>query len=366
MVIRLSRVSYLLFVFVSFGCLSGYHRCDESVSLDTNSDSAKRFPTLRDAQTPETIYQSDVPNIDSHNIYSEVSTHSDITFDLTARVDEPNRLIAIGDLHGDTNAARNALRLAGAIDEQSRWIGGDLAVVQVGDLIDRGGQDREVIELMQYIKRDARHYGGELYLMNGNHEIMNVCLDFGYVHVDAWDDFDDIEYDPTDQFIESFPAYMRGRVAAFYPGGPLARLLARQRIVLITKDTVFVHGSLLPEHVAYGVDRINREVSEWMLGRAYEPLEVIGSGGPMWLRTYAYEVSQKDCEMLEGVLESLSVERMVIAHTVQYEGITSACKGKVWRIDTGMSDYYGGNVSVLQISDEGVSILTWPPNNTRF
>ncbi len=36
----------------------------------------------------------------------------------------PVRVVAIGDLHGDLEAARSALRLAGAIDEQDQWIGG--------------------------------------------------------------------------------------------------------------------------------------------------------------------------------------------------------------------------------------------------
>src|SRR6476469_6597063 len=38
------------------------------------------------------------------------------------------RLVAIGDLHGDLGGTRAALRAAHAIDDQDRWIGGDLVV----------------------------------------------------------------------------------------------------------------------------------------------------------------------------------------------------------------------------------------------
>src|SRR5688572_30209254 len=38
----------------------------------------------------------------------------------------PARLVAIGDVHGDLAATRAVLRLAGAIDERDRWIGGEL------------------------------------------------------------------------------------------------------------------------------------------------------------------------------------------------------------------------------------------------
>src|SRR5262245_48852707 len=42
------------------------------------------------------------------------------------------RVVAIGDLHGDVDAARDALRIAGAIDDRAHWIGGELVVVQTG------------------------------------------------------------------------------------------------------------------------------------------------------------------------------------------------------------------------------------------
>jgi hypothetical protein len=38
-----------------------------------------------------------------------------------------------------------------------------------------------------------------------------------------------------------------------------------------------------------------------------------------------------------------------MGHTVQEGGITSACDGKAWRIDVGMSHHYGGPVEVLEI-----------------
>src|ERR1700733_10552472 len=43
------------------------------------------------------------------------------------------RIVAIGDLHGDLDHTRRALRLAGAIDAGDRWTGGHLVVVQTGD-----------------------------------------------------------------------------------------------------------------------------------------------------------------------------------------------------------------------------------------
>src|SRR5688572_16450107 len=60
------------------------------------------------------------------------------------RFSAPGRIVAVGDLHGDLQSTRQALRLARAIDEKDHWIGGDLTLVQCGDQLDRGDQEREI------------------------------------------------------------------------------------------------------------------------------------------------------------------------------------------------------------------------------
>jgi hypothetical protein len=50
---------------------------------------------------------------------------------LTTWLPAPERLIAIGDLHGDLSKTRAALGVAQVIDENDHWIGGKTVVVQV-------------------------------------------------------------------------------------------------------------------------------------------------------------------------------------------------------------------------------------------
>jgi hypothetical protein len=42
---------------------------------------------------------------------------------------------------------------------------------------------------------------------------------------------------------------------------------------------------------------------------------------------------------------------------VQSTGITSACEGRVWRIDVGLSHAFGGPIEALQIEDDQVVVL---------
>jgi hypothetical protein len=57
------------------------------------------------------------------------------------------------------------------------------------------------------------------------------------------------------------------------------------------------------------------------------------------------------------VLSLLSAKRLVVGHTVQEQGINSACDGRVWRIDVGLSRFYGKPPSVLEIRSNTVRAI---------
>ena len=53
--------------------------------------------------------------------------------------DGVDRIVAIGDVHGDYDNYIAVLQLAGIVDGRGRWIAGDTHLVQTGDIADRGG-----------------------------------------------------------------------------------------------------------------------------------------------------------------------------------------------------------------------------------
>jgi hypothetical protein len=252
------------------------------------------------------------------------------------------RIVAIGDLHGDADAARAALRLGGAIDAEDRWIGGDLVVVQVGDQLDRGDQEQELIDLLDRLARDAAADGGAVIVLNGNHELMNVAGDFRYVTPGGMDAFGGAE----------------GRRAAFAPGGPWAKRLATRPIYAIVGDTLFAHGGVLPAHLDHGLERMDREARAWLRGESEElPVALLDQQSPLWTRAYGTP-DARACAKAREVLERLRLVRMVVAHTVQEEGAASACDGQVWRIDVGLARRYGGPIQVLVIEAGGARVLS--------
>jgi hypothetical protein len=240
------------------------------------------------------------------------------------------RVIAIGDLHGDLDVTRRALRLAGAIGAEDHWIGGALVVVQTGDAIDRGDDDRAVLDLLEQLRGEAARAGGALIALSGNHEIMNVSGDLRYVSARSAAAFGD-------------------RARAFAPGSTYARLLANWPVIAKVGDSVFVHGGVLPQHVRYGIDAINREAAAWMRGEGAPPVLLMQDDAPVWTRLYSQDPDGAACAQLERVLRELGAARMVVGHTPQPRGISAACAEHVWRIDTGMSHVYGGALQLLEI-----------------
>lgn len=286
--------------------------------------------------------------------------------ELSPRSSRPaaERVVAIGDIHGDLDAAKKALRAAGAIDASDAWIGGKLVVVQTGDQIDRGKDDRAVLDLFEKLKGEAKSAGGEVVALSGNHEIMNAMFDFRYVAPEAWAAFDGFTpTGPEASHAARFGETKRGRASAFAPGGAYAKLLAERPLVVRVGDTVFVHGGVHKKHVTYGIDRINDGVRDWLTGAAPAPPAIaVADDGPIWTRAYSEgaTLGPDACNNLGDVLSKLRAVRIVMGHTVQESGITSACDGKAWRIDVGMSDHYGGPVQVLEIKGGAVNVLRAP------
>ncbi|XVE80904.1 hypothetical protein DITRI_Ditri15bG0018700 [Diplodiscus trichospermus] len=306
----------------------------------------------------------------------------------------PDRLVAIGDLHGDFEKSKQAFRLAGLIDGSDRWCGGSTTVVQIGDVLDRGGEELKILYFLEKLKREAAKSGGKLITLNGNHEIMNVEGDFRFVTKKGLEEFNVWAYwydignrmkslchglekphDPFNGIPSSFPGVpemfchsIRSRIAALRPDGPIARrFLANNATVLVVGDSVFVHGGLLKKHVDYGLERINEEVRDWingLMGRR-APGHCKGRNGVVWLRKFSYELEKNcDCSLLEHVLATIpGAKRMIMGHTIQEIGINGACDNRAIRIDVGMSKgCINGLPEVLEIyRNSELKVLTSNP-----
>jgi hypothetical protein len=271
------------------------------------------------------------------------------------------RVVAIGDLHADIGVTRRAFRLAGATDGNDQWIGKSLTVVQLGDIIGRSDDERQVLDFIFEIRRKAEAGGGKVHVLIGNHEVMAGRIDNQAVGPNPFPGFEGIPgLNLNDPRLRILPPNERARGAALMPGGAYAKRLAEFPTVLRLGGTIFVHGGVTPRWARYGIDKINEEMRQWLMGRSPEPDSAKGvddGDRAMWTRQFSSNVDPGDCAELEESLAVLGARRMIVAHTV-HPRITPRCDSKVWAIDVGMSRAYGGNIEVLEIvNDEVLSVL---------
>lgn len=268
-----------------------------------------------------------------------------------------NRVVAIGDLHSDINATRQVFRLAGATNENDEWIGGELTIVQLGDLIGRSDDERQVLDFIFAIQAQAETHGGKVYALIGNHEVMGGRVDNQAVGPNPFLAYVGMPgLNLNDPRLQHLPPNERARGAALMPGGPYARRIAEFPTVLKLGTTVYVHGGVVPRWAEYGIDRINAEVSAWLRGETTEPdssQRVDDSDRVMWARHFTSRVDERTCAMLDESLRILGARRMIVAHT-RHAGITAYCGGKLWATDVGMSRAYGGQIQVLELIDDEV------------
>jgi len=272
------------------------------------------------------------------------------------------RIVAVGDLHGDATAAREALRLGGLVDEAGNWAGGDAVLVQVGDVLDRGDREKDTLELLDRLEAQAEEAGGKVHALLGNHEFINVAGDYRYTSPANLAAFPVLESDVPAELLALLPPPHRGRGSAFLPGGYVTRKLADHDVAVVVGDNAFAHAGILPEHVIYGLDLINGEAHDWLSGRRPDMPEILADRrrSPVWTRLYCGDplFPQEVCDTLDDALDLLGAKRMIVGHTVQDGGITSGCGGRIWCIDVGMSSFYeGASVEVLEIVGDRVTPL---------
>jgi len=192
------------------------------------------------------------------------------------------RIVVIPDVHGAYEALVELLKATGMVDESLSWTGGDTHLVSLGDLVDRGGGSRAAMDLFMRLEAEAPTAGGQVHVVLGNHEHMNLIGDLRYVSGAEYAAFADEEpegarerarqdfagahpdLDADEQtvaFQKRYPPGFFGHRAAFRPSGHYGRWLMGLPILIVINDTAFVHGGLPRQTSMLSPAELNRGFS---------------------------------------------------------------------------------------------------------
>lgn len=302
----------------------------------------------------------------------------------------PARIVAVGDLHGDYQAWIDVARDAGLIDRNDHWAGGKTVLVQMGDIVDRGPDSLKIIRNLQQLQREAPRAGGKVVVILGNHEAMNLLGDLRYTTAGEYAVFATSRSAPVreaylnqnfkdiaaaakarnkaitdDQIRQSWtektPLGWVEHKLAWAPNGELGLWAAKNPAILKIGDYLFVHGGVSLETSAKAIEVVNRDVAKAMAAsdeRDDSPL--MNPLGPLWYRgllqpdrdAQAFRTAPplSPADETAQILANYNAKHIIVGHTPAKKPIAILYDGKLARIDTAMSSFYGGPLTWLEIS----------------
>jgi len=254
-----------------------------------------------------------------------------------------DRLVIIGDIHGDIKRLKTILIDAKIINNNIEWIAEppNTVVVQMGDQVDSLNRDEsiaewevlddvEVIYFTNLLDKFAQSKGGRFISIIGNHEFMNVIGNYSYVSN------------------KSMANNENKRRDLFKAKGVLSPILSKRPIVLKIGELFFCHAGLTTKHLELlkkydkDISYINRIWKNFVLHSNVlkEDKELFDNilldyNGILWTRELD---NQND---LNEMLKSINCTFMFVGHTVM-DGI-KFYNNKVWYTDTGISRAFGNN-----------------------
>ena len=290
--------------------------------------------------------------------------------------DDAERVVAVGDVHGDLAQLETVLRDASVIDEKERWVGGRTHLVQTGDRLDRGPDSRKVMDLLMRLEKEARKAGGAVHPLIGNHEAMNVLGDLRYTTPAEFAAFRTPDSSRLrdalfSRFVEERraqrlpsltdaerrawedahpPGFVEQRLA-LSPKGTYGAWICGLNAVIRIGDTLFLHGGISPKYADFSLGDLNERIRQEL--READPLTAVITSdpdGPLWFRG----LSQGDpglAAQLEVVLKRHGCRRMVVSHTPTEGLVMPLYGGRVVVIDVGLSRFFGGPPAALILED---------------
>jgi len=270
---------------------------------------------------------------------------------------EKNRIVIIGDIHGDIRRFKDILIDAKVINKNIEWIAEpkNTIVIQMGDQVDSINRDPsldewevlpdvEMIYFTNLLHKIALSKGGRVISLIGNHELMNSIGNYSYVSSKSLNNDDSKRHD------------------LFKPGGGLSAILSQRPIVAKIGKLLFCHAGLTMEHLSlltkHGKDisYINSIWKNFIKNGAVllEDKEIfdtiiLGNDGILWTRDL------NNTEEVAKMLDSIGCHYMFVGHTVVDR--VKILNERIWYTDTGISRAFGNtSFQYIDIYENQVSI----------
>ncbi|EPY19209.1 serine/threonine protein phosphatase [Strigomonas culicis] len=214
-----------------------------------------------------------------------------------------HRIVAVGDIHGDSEKFFDLLVRAQLADKDEddkvHWApswkykdAGDdsdysvkTTLVQMGDLTDRGEDDLNAMLIAFRLYEQIKYNTSEddILLLLGNHELLNVQGHFHYV-------------------ASNNGGFVSKHVRQMAFEGPFGKAITEKfKMVDVIERTLFVHAGFADHTKLEDVDTINKKTQTALSEKKFsEPL--LSSSGPVWTRKMIFDAMRDNCDSIHKIL----------------------------------------------------------------
>jgi len=254
------------------------------------------------------------------------------------------RIVAVSDIHGQYDLLVRLLRAHRVIDAQDHWTLGTDTLVVAGDVFDRGPQVTEAFWLLYRLQQQAAAAGGAVHFVLGNHETMVLYDDLRYVNP---------------KYLRSAQLLGRSYPELYAADSVIGQWLRTRPVLLRVGDTLFLHGGIAPEALPLALDPARTNAAyQASLGRPRAEVKADpgtaplydGKTSPIWYR--GYFDGRLDTPGVQGVLDQLGLQRIVVGHT-SMPHVSTFHDGRIIAIDADMKE--GSNAELLFIENGALS-----------
>ncbi|MBN2595443.1 metallophosphoesterase [Labilibaculum sp.] len=208
-----------------------------------------------------------------------------------------NRIVVLGDIHGEFESLLAILRYNKIIDKKNKWNYGAGQVVFTGDVFDRGDKVTECLWFIFQLEIQAKKQGGMVHYLLGNHEMMALLFDDRYV-ID--------KYQHAAHHLQFHYSHF------FDKHSVLGKWLRSKNTLVRIGEQLFVHGGISPKLLEKKMS-----INEVNVGMRYHLNNYTAlvdttlvdlflySNSPLWYRGYLSRTPKYDRISLQEVLKTL-------------------------------------------------------------
>jgi len=311
------------------------------------------------------------------------------------------RIVAVGDLHGDLDNFLKILgpegtKLIDREDKDAHWTGGKTHLVQTGDVMDRGDHAKEIFDLIRRLEKEAAAAGGMVHFLIGNHEEMNILqfsFRYNYVTVSQFKSFLPKDYVESKEATFKEKAGNGGDTTELWEGlladsdaqryytrsfnRDYGKWIAEQNAVIKINNIVFLHAGFSEGFSNWKLETINsvltKELKACINDIEYEGVPasaarsriVYQPQGPLWYRDLVSKDEALMQDEFNRIMANLGAKYMVVAHTPLQSAVAleymKRFEGRLFMIDTSISSFMGMGGRPSALIYENGQFRVWPP-----